>query len=548
MSTRHAATLSATLALGAGLALGLGCSLESRKLLCTADEDCRDGTVCERVSGLCKPASSPPSNARSGAAGAFDCPLIAGAATQMTRPGLATMVVRRPSTIPGCGAPIAPEGAPIGDAVPVSCGFVRRTEAVRGPDGTREVEIIELELRQFSGDPSEADGRAVISMRASRAGVGSFTLPSDASARLYERCTVARGDSDERLRFVATRGSLEITAIEDGRISGRFDLEIADTQSGRGSGERCAPVSDCAEGCAAFELASADCQAGACQADRFLDPSGATGFCSGSCEAHADCGEPDGRNYCYFVPLAPRGGGAPRLPQFGTCIRLCAPGGPSDQCAAGSSCRDGEDFTDFYGGPGVPRCLDDCLPSASRPSDAVCTERPKTTGGAPDSGRPPPPDAGERPDSGRPPQDAGPPPDSGRPPLDAGVEPDSGPVDTGVEASPLATVCDAQRPCAAGWFCGAARGASTTGFCTRMCTPSADDCGSGYSGPGRAVCGAGVRRLDTGTRVGPVCSVACGTDLGGDGASCPTGLSCGDLINNQTRMPPGDGRPDYCVE
>jgi hypothetical protein len=72
-------------------------------------------------------------------------------------------------------------------------------------------------------------------------------------------------------------------------------------------------------------------------------------------------------------------------------------------------------------------------------------------------------------------------------------------------------------------------------------------CEQAHIGPGEARCVPGVREISRNMNR-PACVVTCGTDLGGDGMTCPGITVCDDLVNNTTLMPPADGNDDVCAE
>ncbi len=135
-------------------------------------------------------------------------------------------------------------------------------------------------------------------------------------------------------------------------------------------------------------------------------------------------------------------------------------------------------------------------------------------------------------------------------PGDGGSPSDGGPFDGGsgdAGINPLGNECGAGLPaCPAGHFCAAFKPNSTRGFCSKGC-PAGNHtvCRAGYNGPGLPHCGPMLRDLATSNpRAG--CSIACGTNFGGDG-TCPNTLVCSDLYG-PTMAPPADGDLDVCAE
>lgn len=493
-------------------ALLAGCLKSGDKLLCTADEDCEEGRRCELVSGLCVPQLEPPSFSEGGISGAFECQLPN--ATPGTRvPGIASVVLRPPEADPACA------GGPAGQlfGLEAGCTVLReRQPRVRG--GGEDPTFFVLRFDQIEADPSSPLIRLALYVRVDAAAVGTLSAPAEVTVQYFERCS--RQDQTElRLRFVSTQGTLQITSLEEDRVEGRFDLDLAALSGGRDFGEVCALPRGCEGGdCALVEQSTDRCQSGACFPDP-REPNPTEGFCSGRCESHIECGydaeeAPDA--YCLIPPGRPQG----------QCIRLCDP--ERAACPAGTSCRPSTDFEEFPGGVGPARCLDECFATDSTPAATGCS-------GAV-------PDAGVRPDAGRPPVDGGT-PDSGPP--DAGLE-DAGPTDAGT--SPLGQACSTGSPCPSPWICAQASPGplGTEGFCTRGCAGDAV-CEMGYAGPGQATCRPAVRDLATTMVVNPACIILCGADFGQDG-NCPGVMTCGDIIDNTTRMPGADGRPDVCVE
>lgn len=476
---------------------GTGCLRDGERLLCDGDEDCDDGRRCERVSGLCVPELGPPSFEAGGISGAFECLLPSDERAGARVPGLASVVLRAPDRDEACEGPPAQALA----GLEVGCRVTREAlPRVRG-DG-EEIEFWVLRFDRLEGDPDNPTARLAVYLRVDAAQAGTFEAPEAVTALYFERC--AQGvDTELRLRSVSTQGSLQIAEIGEDRIEGRFDLDLASLDVGGEFGAGCTLPRPCPAGaCALVEQTTSRCATGACVPDpRAANPE--TGFCSGRCEDHRDCGfdrqtAPDA--YCLVPPGRPEG----------ACIRLCDPAASS--CPGGSSCRPGSDFDDFPGSGGPARCLDDCIVTDSTPAAPGCGGGGRDAGLAPDAG---PPDAGEVPDAG---------------------------------GSPLGAACGPGAPCPSGWFCAQASPGPlrANGFCSRACAGD-PVCRMGYTGPGAPACRPALRDIDTEMVVNPACLIQCGADFGQDG-QCPGATTCGDIVDNTTRMPGSDGRPDFCTE
>lgn len=522
---RFTPSIGARTAMAVFLVLGLsGCLKPSDQLLCAADEDCAADRRCEVVSGLCVPTLEPPTSETGGISGAFDCllPSVGGPRASKV-PGLASVVLRPPDADVACSG--APPGQILG--LEVGCSVKRETQP-RVRSGGEDPPFWVITFDQIAGDPSGPESRLRLFARVAAAKEGELTAPTEVVAQYYERCS-HNDDSELRLRFVSTQGSLTLTSLTEDRVQGNFNLGLAGLSEGGDFGQVCDLPRSCTGGdCALIEQTTRFCRSGACFPDpRELDPS--TGFCSGRCENHRDCGYDRVENpgaFCLLLAGRPSG----------QCIQLCDPA--AAECPTGGSCRPGTDFDEFPGGSGPPRCLDECLATDSTPAAAEgCDSTPR-----PDAGVAP--DAGPRPDAGR--------PLDGGMPLDGGPR-DTGPADTGVlpdagATSPLGASCNTNTPCPTDWFCAQASAGAlgTEGYCTRRCMQSAQ-CKADYGGPGDAVCTPAVRNLQTTMVVNPACLIYCGSDTGQNG-QCPGVMTCGDIVDNMTRMPPGDGAPDFCVE
>jgi len=502
-----------------------GCLSSSDSLLCTADEDCAPDSRCEVVSGLCVPALQPPTFTEGGISGAFDCTLPTPMMAAPRAPGLASVVLRPPDADEAC------TGGPKGElqGLEVGCVVQRETQPRlrRGGEGPA---FWVLRFDQSNGDPSGPLSRLAIYVRVEAAQVGEQSVPTQVTAQYLERCT--RDDESQlRLRFVSSQGTMQFTEVSEQRIKGSFNMDLVGLSEGQGFGQVCRLPRPCEGGdCALIEQSTARCESGAC----FPDPREAqptTGFCSGRCETHRDCGYDRDSNpdaFCLVEPGRPQG----------QCLQLCDPSG-SNTCRTGATCRPGSDFDEFPGSLGPPRCLDECFSTASAPAPAGCAGAGTDAGVRPDSGGL---DAG--------PRDTGPSPDSGAVdsgPADAGVT-DTGPgPDAGI-TSPLGQACSSGVPCPTGWFCAQARAGplGTQGYCSRPCGQPAQ-CTADYAGPGQVTCSPAVRNLETSMVVNPACMILCGADFGQNG-QCPGTMSCGDIIDNMSRMPPGDGAADFCLE
>jgi hypothetical protein len=518
------------------LLLLLGCSDKEKQLLCQSDADCSSGLSCELVSGLCKP-NPAPSRFAVGASGAFDCEIVdlrPGRPPAETRaPGLATVVPQGIARRETCDS-IAPSNTPspprctmappgprdVLKYLQTGCEVTIYNERFLGVPGERA--YYRLRFTLIDGSYDNPAGVLTFQVREADLGVAEIAIGERATALYEERCTDTMMETELELRSVATCGSLDVTAIENGRIKGTFDVELLPIEliAKRSFGERCHLTRSCAEGCADVELRSAECLSGVCAPDP-RDPSSPLGFCGGACEDSRDCRAFEHpANFCLWTPQH----------DSGHCIRLCDPGAIEDSCAAGTTCRPGADFPEFPDGTGPARCLDQCIPTPSQPdlSRECLAERG-------DAGVPPPEDAGVR--------DAESPPDAGRE--------DTGPVDTGFPdsgaepMSPLGQTCSTTIACPGIFYCGSRHETTTTGACTRPCAMS-DACSLNYQGPGIAVCNGPIRNVSTNLRP-QACAIICGPDLGGDG-TCPGDMMCADLVNNNTRMPPADGALDFCID
>ncbi len=507
--------------MGVLLTAGLsGCLKPDNKLLCATDEDCAADRRCEVVSGLCVPTLEPPTFEMGGISGAFDCalPMMSQGPRSATVPGLASVVLRPPDTDETCS------GAPAGQFLGLEVGCsVRRETQPRVRRGSQDDPAFwVLRFDQFAGDPSGPESRLVIYARVAVAEEGELQVPTEVVAQYYERCS-RNDDSQLRLRFVSTQGSLTFTKISEERVQGKFDIGLGGLTEGREFGQVCDLPRPCTGGdCALIEQSTKLCRSGACFPDpREVDPT--TGFCSGRCEGHGDCGYDRDENpgaFCLLLAGRPTG----------QCIQLCDP--EASECPEGGSCRPGSDFDEFPGSIGPPRCLDECFTTDSTPAAEGCLSTPR-------------PDAGVRPDGGAR-MDAGPRPDGG-------MLADTGPADTGSTpdagaTSPLGTACSQNTPCPTDWFCAQVSSGAlgNSGYCTRRCVQSAQ-CKLDYSGPGDAVCSPAVRNLQTSMVVNPACLIYCGSDTGQNG-QCPGMMTCGDLVDNTSQMPPGDGALDFCLE
>lgn len=107
----------------------------------------------------------------------------------------------------------------------------------------------------------------------------------------------------------------------------------------------------------------------------------------------------------------------------------------------------------------------------------------------------------------------------------------SGPADAAVDAyvNALGRACNALATCPTGFECISVDGSTRT-FCSMTCAGASDKrCGTGYGGPGKALCA-----IDRGASAEPThCGVVCndpGNDVCGattcDGM-CPESLQCG---------------------
>ena len=283
------------------------------------------------------------------------------------------------------------------------------------------------------------------------------------------------------------------------------------------------------------------------------------GICGGLCNDAQDCGYHPRDNpaaYCLHQPGR----------QTGTCIQICSTKVAQDTCLGDSTCRPGSDFQSEFGGEGGPaRCLARCAPSLSYTLPQDCPEfgmmMPQGDAGMMsmgDGGRPPMGDGG----SGMPgdagsgmPGDAG----SGMPgdtgsgmPGDTGVtNPDSG---NQMSSSPLGQFCNQTTTCPMNWACARQLGSvSVNGYCTKPCmVAQAQQCASGYTGPGLPFCGQPVQFIGGMMNPRP-CGIQCGESFVGAAMAnmCPPQMQCADLVNNTTptmNPPTPDGLNDYCIE
>ena len=597
--------------------LSMACLEADQTLLCQNDDDCPNGETCELVSGLCSPSASVSRFAsdleagRFGASGAFDCPIIEtvspGDARPQVAPGRATVLLSIDESRSFCAdatvldtttvldTALNPRASAVSSLSSLRTGCTVSKQSLLSVGRPGEQQPLTLYTLEFSQIDTTADNpvtRLTFHLRGDtdgRPSVRKMSFPADASAEFQERCTSHRGASagTSALTRVAVggEGDFEITDIANGRVSGRFDVNLSLIQNAEAEfGEHCTLPRDCSApvgGCAIEELASAECTSGTCIPD-LDDPS--LGFCSARCDTSEDCSTDENSNaYCLV-----RAGES-----VGRCIRLCDPGKESclannedsDCCPTGSTCRSGDDFPEFFGEPGPPRCLDECIPTRSSPNPPAGCARPASTpsdggliggdggpftrdggirppgdaGGAPtDGGLPPPPDAGggsqdgglpPPPDAGGGSQDSGlpPPADGGGGSQDGGLPPLP---DGGTVSSALGLECTGA--CPAGFLCASTNltGTTTKGFCTKPCPSlfSDDVCQAGYQGAGVPVCGLRIRDVVMGGEVQLACVVACGPQFEGTDGQCPTGLTCRDLVHDATRLRPPDGTNDFCSD
>ncbi|MEQ9502364.1 MAG: hypothetical protein RIT81_36175 [Deltaproteobacteria bacterium] len=514
------------------------CLPASRELLCRADADCASDETCEVVSGLCKPAASPSQYGADveagtfGVSGAFDCPILD------PRENRAEQALGRATVILGmhlnegrvCGR--EGDGMPNANRIGLTglrTGCVVRRDPNRGvgPNATRS--YLELEFAQVDSTPDNPVARVRFVLREEDGATGGLAIGSVVHGRFSQRCKNNDGSTEIELRAIADAGDFSFVEIGETSVRGHFDVRLMmiEHNATQTFGEECTVARDCSDGCSLEELGSVECTSGTCVPE-LSDPMSGVGFCSAACEDSLDCdGDDDPFNYCLRRPMTPNG----------TCIRLCDPDS-ADACPEGQSCRPGSDFGDFPDGNGPPRCLDECIGTAStRPSESCAARPARRDGGAAIDG-------GVAIDGGRARDGGATMRDGGAPPIDGGVTPDGGAND----GSALGQTCSASTPCPNGWFCGSTRlnGSSMNGTCTRVCPNVGADaaCQSGYAGVGVPVCGTMIRDIQAGqNRL--ACVVACGDDFGGEG-SCPGPLVCQDRVDNSTRMPPSDGQPDFC--